>query len=234
MTLLIAETEETDTFEKGLEDSVGNALCGVPAPRAVSERHGGTFPTENSLTLSIGSEVAELVIQAQLGCRGAFGELVERFERTIYAIAFRRLNNHAEAQEVSQEVFVQALEKLDQLRQPECFPGWIRSIAARMSINRAVRRGPVFAGEPESFEARCVESETPYGRAVELETRRQVRAGLRRLGKLDRQTLEAFYMRGQSLIEMSDEFEAPVGTIKRRLHVARKRLADELSELAPA
>jgi RNA polymerase sigma-70 factor (ECF subfamily) len=33
---------------------------------------------------------------------------------------------------------------------------------------------------------------------------------------------------------MSDEFDAPVGTIKRRLHVARKRLAAELSELAPA
>jgi len=195
-----------------------------------------TLLIENEETnlLSTGGEVADLVVQAQLGCRDSFGELVERFERTIYAIAFRRLNNHAEAQEIAQEVFVQALEKLDQLRQPECFPGWIRSIAARMSINRAVRRGPVFASEPDLFEARCVESETPYGTAVKMETRRQVRAGLRRLGKLDRQTLEAFYVRGQSLIEMSDEFEAPVGTIKRRLHVARKRLANELSELAPA
>jgi RNA polymerase sigma-70 factor (ECF subfamily) len=40
--------------------------------------------------------------------------------------------------------------------------------------------------------------------------------------------LVAFYLHGQSLVEMSDEFEAPVGTIKRRLHVARKRLAKEL------
>ena len=49
-----------------------------------------------------------------------------------------------------------------------------------------------------------------------------------RLGKLDRNTLVAFYIHGQSLIEMSDEFAAPIGTIKRRLHVARKRLAKEL------
>ena len=42
----------------------------------------------------------------------------------------------------------------------------------------------------------------------------------------------AFYVDGQSLIEMSDQFAAPVGTIKRRLHVARKRLAKELEELA--
>ena len=45
---------------------------------------------------------------------------------------------------------------------------------------------------------------------------------------VDRSTLVAFYLEGQSLIEMSDEFSAPIGTIKRRLHVARKRLAKEL------
>jgi len=180
------------------------------------------------------SELTGLVCAAQMGDREAFGELVERFERTIYAIALRRLNNHAEAQELCQEVFVQALEKLDQLRQPECFPGWLRSIAARMAINRAVRRGPVFATEPEAFESSCVDRETPIRKVIATETRRQVRAGLRQLGRLDRQTLEAFYVRGRSLLEMSDEFDAPVGTIKRRLHVARKRLAAELSELAPA
>ncbi len=64
------------------------------------------------------------------------------------------------------------------------------------------------------------------------EERSQVRAGLRRLKRTDRATLMAFYVDGQSLIEMSDQFAAPVGTIKRRLHVARKRLAKELEELA--
>ncbi len=190
--------------------------------------------TEATAAYAGNSELISLVCAAQLGDREAFGELVERFERTIYAIAYRRLSNHAEAQELVQEVFVQALEKLDQLRQPECFAGWLRSIAARMSINRAVRRGPVFASEPEAFEATCVESKTPLVEVLKSETRRAVRAGLKQLGTLDRQTLEAFYVRGRSLIEMSDEFDAPIGTIKRRLHVARKRLAAELSEYAPA
>jgi RNA polymerase sigma-70 factor (ECF subfamily) len=40
--------------------------------------------------------------------------------------------------------------------------------------------------------------------------------------------LQAFYLRGQTLLQMSDAFDAPVGTIKRRLHVARKRLAREM------
>ncbi len=54
------------------------------------------------------------------------------------------------------------------------------------------------------------------------------------MASLDRSTLVAFYLNGRSLLEMSDDFAAPVGTIKRRLHVARKRLAKELECLQSA
>ncbi|HYW80125.1 MAG TPA: sigma factor-like helix-turn-helix DNA-binding protein, partial [Thermoguttaceae bacterium] len=53
-----------------------------------------------------------------------------------------------------------------------------------------------------------------------------------RLRAMDRDTLVAFYFHGRSLIEMSEKFDSPVGTIKRRLHTARKRLAEELESLA--
>jgi RNA polymerase sigma-70 factor (ECF subfamily) len=176
--------------------------------------------------------VAELVRAAQAGSRDAFGQLVVRFEHAVFAAALRRLRNYSEAQELCQEVFVQAFEKIQQLRVPECFAGWLRSITNRMAINRAVRRAPIVATEPETLAARCVEPRTPLGDALIAERRGQLRAGLSRLRALDRQTLEAFYVRGRSLVEMSDEFEAPIGTIKRRLHVARKRLAKEVEELA--
>ena len=63
---------------------------------------------------------------------------------------------------------------------------------------------------------------------------RQLRGGLAKLRDLDRRTLVAFYFEGRSLKEMSDEFDSPVGTIKRRLHTARNRLKEELGELLPA
>ena len=56
------------------------------------------------------------------------------------------------------------------------------------------------------------------------ETRTEIWKGLDRLKPLDRDTLVAFYIKGRSLKQMSREFETPVGTIKRRLHVARNRL----------
>jgi RNA polymerase sigma-70 factor, ECF subfamily len=100
-----------------------------------------------------------------------------------------------------------------------------------MAINRAVRRGPDLPMEPETLEGNYVETVTPLAMALEGERKTQVQAGLARLGDLDRQTLVAFYVNGKSLLEMAAEFDAPVGTIKRRLHVARKRLAKEVEGL---
>ena len=179
-----------------------------------------------------GLETTNLVLRAQNGDRSAFGELFERFERTVFAIAVRRLRHFEEAEELVQDVFVQAITKLDQLREPERFGGWLRSITHRMAINRLVRRRPDLATEPDLLEATCVESVTPLSVVLTGERSSQVRAGLKRLRDLDRQTLVAFYVKGQSLNEMSSEFEAPLGTIKRRLHVARKRLAKEVEPMA--
>ena len=180
------------------------------------------------------TQLADLVRAAQAGDRQAFAELFQRYRRSVYSTVFQRLGNGAEAQEVCQDVFIQAMRKIGQLRNPLCFGGWLRSIAGRMAINRAVRTRPVRSIESERLDADRAELETPLGKVLARERRNQVRMGLNRLTDLDRDTLVAFYFEGQSLVEMSDEFNSPVGTIKRRLHVARKRLAKELSGLAPA
>lgn len=185
-------------------------------------------------TFSDNGDLIHLVRAAKRGDRQAFGKLATRYQRGVYAIVFRRLANHAEAQELCQEVFIQALRKIGQLRDPQCFGGWLRSIANRMAINRALRRAPAVPTESEAFEASCVEHETPLRTVLARERKDQVHLGLGRLGALDRDTLVAFYFQGRSLLEMSETFDSPVGTIKRRLHVARKRLAKELAALAPA
>ena len=172
--------------------------------------------------------VAQLVQATQSGQREAFGELFERFERQVFSIALRRIGDYGEAQEVCQDVFVQALQKIAQLREPERFGGWLRSIANRMAINRVVRRRPEVAAEPETLASACIDERTPLTAVMARESQSQLRAGLARLRTLDRQTLLAFYVQGQSLLEMSDAFGAPLGTIKRRLHVARKRLAKSI------
>ena len=178
------------------------------------------------------SQTADLVRAAQAGDRAAFGTLFERFQPTVMAIAMRRLRDHADAQELCQDVFVQAMLKIEQLRVPEAFIGWLRQITVRMAINRAVRRGPAISVEPEMLEATMESYDLPSDQLLEFERKEQLTEGLDRLGDMDRDTLVAFYVDGHSLLQMADDFDAPLGTIKRRLHVARKRLADQLPQLA--
>jgi RNA polymerase sigma-70 factor, ECF subfamily len=179
-------------------------------------------------------QTIRLVLQAQAGSREAFGALVQQFEPAVFATVMSRLRHRAEAREVTQDVFVQAMRKLHQLREPERFGGWLRQIAVRTSINRAVRRPNETAFAPEVFNTLKTEPRTPLDNLLGKERSRQVWGGLARLRELDRRTLIAFYVEGQSLKQMSDEFHSPIGTIKRRLHTARNRLRKELVETVPA
>ncbi len=176
-------------------------------------------------------EIIALVTDAQNDSREAFGELVVQFESTIFATVIKRLHNHAEASEVTQEVFMQAMRKLSQLQEPKRFVGWVRQIAVRMAINRAMRKPRELSCAPEMFAGMTSKPETPLQDLLRREQVSQLRGGLDRLREMDRDTLIAFYFEGQSLKQMSDSFDSPIGTIKRRLHTARHRLREELGDL---
>ncbi|MBX9583489.1 MAG: sigma-70 family RNA polymerase sigma factor [Gemmataceae bacterium] len=179
------------------------------------------------------AEIIVLVERAQGGDRAAFGELVERFQGSVYGMALARVRDPLEAQELAQDVFVHAMRKLPQLRDPRCFAGWLRRITARMAINRLTRRGPLFGADPDALEGVAARGRDP-GAALEVgEAVGQLKEGLAELKPLDRQTLEAFYLRGRSLKQMAREFEVPTGTVKRRLHVARGRLREVLEGIDP-
>ena len=180
-------------------------------------------------------DILTAVRSAQAGDREAMGRVIAHFEPTVFAIVLRRLGNRSEAREVTQDVFLRAVRKIDQLQEPAAFPGWIKQIAVRTAINRAVRRPPETPSAPENFGALAEGADRePSAVAMQTEDAASVRDGITRLGETDRATLQAFYFDGRSLREMSEQFDCPVGTIKRRLHTARARLKNELLDLQPA
>ncbi len=174
------------------------------------------------------TEVATLVLRAQAGDREAFGRLVEQFQPTVRAIAMRRLGHASEALELTQEVFLHVLRRIHQLREPERFAGWLRQVTVRMAINRATRRLAPPTVEASILEGASGRVDEPVETLILNERAERLREALGRLKALDRETLIAFYIRGLSLVEMAEELEVPLGTIKRRLHTARRRLRLEL------
>ena len=176
------------------------------------------------------TEITILVDKAKTGDRDAYGELVTRFQSSVYAMALARVREPNEAQELAQEVFVHAMRTLPQLRDARCFAGWLRRITARMAINRLTRKGPMFGTDPEILNAVAGGSNDPADNLELSESKSQLHDALTKLKPEDRATLDAFYLRSRSLKQMAREFEAPVGTIKRRLFVARQRLKNVLVE----
>jgi RNA polymerase sigma-70 factor (ECF subfamily) len=189
---------------------------------------------EETIRESNWAGTASLVVRAQDGDREAFGRLAEQFQKTVYAVCLARLGNPSEALELTQEVFLHALRRLDQLREPERFAGWIRQIAVRLAINRATRRVALPSVETQILEGAGARRADPLDELIARERARRLWEGLARLKPLDREALVAFYIHGQSLVEIAERLDAPIGTIKRRLHVARKRLKAELQAHADA
>jgi RNA polymerase sigma-70 factor (ECF subfamily) len=92
------------------------------------------------------------VLLAQRGDREAFGGLVERFWPEMVALARTILAGDAESEDLVQEAFVHAWQRLGSLRRPESFPAWMRRIVARRCVRWARRNPP----REEIREARAI------------------------------------------------------------------------------
>ncbi len=174
--------------------------------------------------------VAELVERAQRGDRDAQAELYLRYLDSTVALAARRLGDRTAAEDLAQEVFIHAFQRIDQLRIPAAFGGWLRQITVRMAINTQTRRRAPHRLDEGALGALTSTADGPVDSVLRDERHQEVREGLQQLGDTDRETLHAFYFDGQSIHDMAVRFDAPPGTIKRRLHTARHRLARHVAE----
>ena len=98
--------------------------------------------------------VPALVVAAQRGDPAAFGELVRRHLRMAYAIALAVLGRPADADDIAQDAFVAALERIRDCREPARFSGWLVRIVRNRALHALERRklrDP--AGEPDDHAA---------------------------------------------------------------------------------
>jgi len=97
--------------------------------------------------------------------------------RSSTRVALARLRNPTEAQELTQEVFIHGMSKLDQLRDPHCFAGWLRQITVRMAINRLTRRGPLCSTDQEMLQNTAAEATSPLDDLVRTEQQAELYRG---------------------------------------------------------
>lgn len=83
----------------------------------------------------------ELVDAAQKGDRQAYGALVDRHFKSVYSVAMRILGNSADAEDVSQDTFIRAFERLELFDRQWSFRNWLLKISSNLAINRIRSRG---------------------------------------------------------------------------------------------
>jgi NitT/TauT family transport system substrate-binding protein len=164
------------------------------------------------------------------GNSNAFNEVVRQFREGAIAQAYVKLRNHFLAEEVAQEAFLSAFLNLPSLRDLNCFPRWFRSILISC-ISRAIRQNDLnipftdLDGIPDIPD----NSQSEIEGIDRLETMRRFRKAMLRLGPLNKHICDCYYLQGLSHKEIGSMLDLPTGTVKRRLHDARKQICELLS-----
>lgn len=155
----------------------------------------------------------------------AFAPIVEGYQDAVFGIAVARLGDFHLAQDVAQQVFVEAFQSLWRLRDPGRLGPWLRKLTLCRCADCLRARRPT---APLEDPMRASPEPGPHERLERQEVRRMVLDAIARLGKAQRETVALFYVNGYSLAEVAAMQEVPVGTVKRRLHDGRQKLKEEL------
>jgi RNA polymerase sigma-70 factor (ECF subfamily) len=164
----------------------------------------------------------DLIDEVLAGNRGAYADLVRRYERHVHAAAWGVLRDHHTAQDVTQETFIKAYEKLGALRKRHTFGVWILKIARRRAIDLA--RGK------KRFVFVSVMPDIPTPEVFAKEDAARILAAMARLPEREQQVLLFRYFNDLSMADIAATLGRPVGTITKRLSRALVRLRDRLKE----
>ncbi|MFN7949888.1 MAG: GNAT family N-acetyltransferase [Blastocatellia bacterium] len=160
----------------------------------------------------------------------AFGELVVRYQDLAWGCAWAVLRDDALAEEAAQEAFITAWRRLDQLREPEAFPGWLRRLVLT-ACNRMTRGRRLMFVPLEIVEALPATDDTPHVHAERRERAEKVRAAIRALPEHERLVTTLFYLGEYSQAEISAFLEVPTTTVVKRLYAARQRMKEMMIEM---
>lgn len=152
----------------------------------------------------------------------AFAEVVTTFQPQVHQLAGMLTRSPAEAEDVSQEVFLAVFRGLRGFRAEARLSTWIYRITLRTAARVRARRSP---GEPLPEDLPAPMGPDPAVRAEEL---RALQAAMERLSEGHRVVLALFAVEGLSHRAIASVLGVPEGTVWSRLHTARKRLRDEL------
>ena len=181
------------------------------------------------------------VSQALAGRQEGYDFLYQSTYQKKFYIAKKYMGNDSDAQDVLQDAYVQAFSKLDTLKEPNKFPGWLGMIVANTAKNALQKKKMVFFSdldgvndEGETMEMQWEDTDVsrqPEIAYTEKETQEMVRTMIDALPEDQRMCILMFHLEGASIREIAQAMECSENTVKSRLNYGRKGIKKQSEEL---
>jgi RNA polymerase sigma factor (sigma-70 family) len=171
-----------------------------------------------------------LAVRCQLGEPGAFDALIDRWHQPLWTYGRRVTGSDDATHDLIQDVWIRVLRGVRTLREPAHLRAWLFGITRRVLMDRlrAQYAGPM----PGDVDPDTLPQEAADGEADAEADEARLLDGLADLPVVEREALTLFYLRELSLAEIAALLDVPVGTVKSRLHRARRMLRRELESAA--
>lgn len=191
---------------------------GARAPRPVAADPAGDVRSDR-----------ELVYAARGGDERAFDSLFHRYRDGIYRLSLAITKDTQAAEEIVVDTFARAYRALARLEPDDTLRPWLYRVAINESYDRRSRApAPPGALDDVADEIADGDSGSPTALAERAEVRREVLAALDTLDEKHRTVVVLHYLNELGLAEIGLVVQAPVGTVKSRLHYALRRLRTRL------
>jgi len=169
----------------------------------------------------------DLIVRARRGDAkaDAFGELVTRHQTGVFNVCYRLLHERGEAEDLAQETFMRAYDRLHTFDLEREFGPWIRRVAANLCLNHLEAQKTAIQLDEER---NADQSQRPENQVEVKERSEQIRSALASLPSHYRVVVELRHYQDLSYDEIAQELNIPLSDVKSRLFRARKFLAEKL------
>ena len=180
---------------------------------------------------------AQLICKVLSGDDEAFNTLVQKYQKSVHAFVWRKIEDFHYAEEITQDTFLQAHKKLSTLRDPNQFAGWVYIIANRLCIAWMRKQKPAMQSLSDTS-VKEIDNLT-YERYVSEQRESEATAHryeivenlLKKLPESERTVMTLYYLGEMTIKEIGKSLGVSVNTITSRLHRARRRLQTDQDTL---
>ena len=176
---------------------------------------------------------AELAVLAQAGDRSAFGELVRRHSAGVRGLLRRMGAQPSLADDVAQDAFLTAYERIAEFRGQGAFAGWVKRIAARLYIKRRKRQLRLAEVDNEDAGETMDNSERAFGETAAGQ-RLDLDGALKLLSPAERLCVSLCCGAGFSHAEAAEALKSPLGTVKSNVRRGLDKMKAHLTSEIPA